>query len=103
MLIANAWQSRSDALSIYRRVLIGLIVFILATLGQTCRSIVLQLLIGKNGYASWWWGKNLANLFDTAPDQKLIVQIKSNGNSLKHVNGASRCDEQRSMAGKNLT
>jgi len=60
-------------------------------------SIVVALLIGKMAIIMVW--ENLAELVDTAPDPKLIAQIKETANSLKHVM-APHDVRARSMAGK---
>ncbi|MFT6406243.1 MAG: cation diffusion facilitator family transporter [Marinomonas primoryensis] len=97
MLIANAWHSRSDALSSIA-VLIGLIgVYFGYPWADMVASIVVALLIGKMAIIMVW--ENLAELVDTAPDPKLIAQIKATANSLKHVM-APHDVRARSMAGK---
>lgn len=97
LLIANAWHSRSDALSSVA-VLIGLIgVYFGYPWADTVASIVVALLIGKMAVVMVW--ENLAELVDTAPDPKLIAQIKDTANSLKHV-VAPHDVRARSMAGK---
>ncbi|MCW8357356.1 MULTISPECIES: cation diffusion facilitator family transporter [Marinomonas] len=97
MLIANAWHSRSDALSSVA-VLIGLIcVYFGYGWADMVASIVVALLIGKMAISMVW--ENLAELVDTAPDPKLIAQIKETANSLKHVM-APHDVRARSMAGK---
>lgn len=97
MLIANAWHSRSDALSSIA-VLIGLIgVSFGYTWADMLASIVVALLIGKMAVSMVW--ENLAELVDTAPDPKLIEQIKETANSLKHVMSPHDV-RARSMAGK---
>ena len=97
MLIANAWHSRSDALSSIA-VLIGLIgVYFGYPWADMVASIVVALLIGKMAVIMVW--ENLAELVDTAPDPKLIAQIKETANSLKHVM-APHDVRARSMAGK---
>ncbi|NLQ16056.1 cation transporter [Marinomonas sp. M1K-6] len=97
MLIANAWHSRSDALSSIA-VLIGLIgVYFGYGWADRVASIVVALLIGKMAVIMVW--ENLAELVDTAPDPKLIAQIKATANSLKHVM-APHDVRARSMAGK---
>lgn len=97
LLIANAWHSRSDALSSVA-VLIGLI-GIYAGYGWADRiaSIAVALLIGKMAISMIW--ENLAELVDTAPDPKLIKQIKQTADSLKNVI-APHDVRARSMAGK---
>ena len=97
MLLANAWHSRSDALSSIA-VLIGLIgVYFGYPWADMVASIVVALLIGKMAIIMVW--ENLAELVDTAPDPKLIAQIKATANSLKHVM-APHDVRARSMAGK---
>ncbi len=97
MLIANAWHSRSDALSSVA-VLIGLIgVYFGYAWADVVASIIVALLIGKMAISMVW--ENLAELVDTAPDPKLIAQIKETANSLKHVM-APHDVRARSMAGK---
>ena len=97
MLIANAWHSRSDALSSIA-VLIGLIgVYFGYGWADLVASIIVALLIGKMAVIMVW--ENLAELVDTAPDPKLIEQIKETANSLKHVM-APHDVRARSMAGK---
>jgi len=97
MLIANAWHSRSDALSSVA-VLVGLVgVYFGYTWADMIASIVVALLIGKMAVSMVW--ENLAELVDTAPDPKLIAQIKKTANSLKHVM-APHDVRARSMAGK---
>lgn len=97
MLIANAWHSRSDALSSIA-VLIGLVgVYFGYGWADMVASIVVALLIGKMAVSMVW--ENLAELVDTAPDPKLIAQIKDTANSLKHVM-APHDVRARSMAGK---
>ena len=97
MLVANAWHSRSDALSSVA-VLIGLIgVYFGYGWADMVASIVVALLIGKMAVSMVW--ENLAELVDTAPDPKLIAQIKETANSLKHVM-APHDVRARSMAGK---
>ena len=97
MLIANAWHSRSDALSSIA-VLVGLIgVYFGYAWADMVASIVVALLIGKMAISMVW--ENLAELVDTAPDPKLIEQIKETANSLKHVM-APHDIRARSMAGK---
>jgi cation diffusion facilitator family transporter len=97
MLVANAWHSRSDALSSIA-VLIGLIgVYFGYPWADMVASIVVALLIGKMAVSMVW--ENLAELVDTAPDPKLIAQIKDTANSLKHVM-APHDVRARSMAGK---
>lgn len=97
MLIANAWHSRSDALSSIA-VLIGLAgVYFGYGWADMVASIVVALLIGKMAISMVW--ENLAELVDTAPDPKLIAQIKETANSLKHVM-APHDVRARSMAGK---
>ncbi|WP_233407703.1 cation diffusion facilitator family transporter [Marinomonas spartinae] len=97
LLIANAWHSRSDALSSVA-VLIGLIgVSFGYAWADMVASIVVALLIGKMAVEMIW--ENLAELVDTAPDPKLIAQIKGTANSLKNVM-APHDVRARSMAGK---
>lgn len=97
MLIANAWHSRSDALSSIA-VLVGLIgVYYGYAWADMVASMVVALLIGKMAVNMVW--ENLAELVDTAPDPKLIEQIKATANSLKHVM-APHDVRARSMAGK---
>lgn len=97
MLIANAWHSRSDALSSIA-VLIGLVgVYFGYAWADTIASIIVALLIGKMAISMVW--ENLAELVDTAPDPKLMEQIKETANSLKHVM-APHDMRARSMAGK---
>jgi len=97
MLIANAWHSRSDALSSVA-VLIGLLgVYFGYGWADMVASIVVALLIGKMAVSMVW--ENLAELVDTAPNPKLIAQIKETANSLKHVM-APHDVRARSMAGK---
>ncbi len=97
MLIANAWHSRSDALSSVA-VLVGLIgVYFGYAWADIVASIVVALLIGKMAVSMVW--ENLAELVDTAPDPKLIAQIKETANSLKNVM-APHDIRARSMAGK---
>ncbi|MCB5161376.1 cation diffusion facilitator family transporter [Marinomonas algarum] len=97
MLVANAWHSRSDALSSIA-VLVGLVgVYFGYGWADTVASVVVALLIGKMAISMVW--ENLAELVDTAPDPKLIEQIKETANSLKHVM-APHDVRARSMAGK---
>ncbi|WP_137169469.1 cation diffusion facilitator family transporter [Marinomonas sp. FW-1] len=97
MLVANAWHSRSDALSSVA-VLIGLIgVYFGYGWADMVASVIVALLIGKMAISMVW--ENLAELVDTAPDPKLIAQIKDTANSLKHVM-APHDVRARSMAGK---
>lgn len=97
LLIANAWHSRSDALSSVA-VLVGLIgVYFGYAWADMVASIVVALLIGKMAISMIW--ENLAELVDTAPDPKLIAQIKETANSLKNVM-APHDVRARSMAGK---
>ncbi|PYF84231.1 cation diffusion facilitator family transporter [Marinomonas alcarazii] len=97
MLVANAWHSRSDALSSVA-VLIGLTgVYFGYGWADMVASVIVALLIGKMAISMVW--ENLAELVDTAPDPKLIAQIKDTANSLKHVM-APHDVRARSMAGK---
>ncbi|ETX11280.1 cation diffusion facilitator family transporter [Marinomonas ushuaiensis DSM 15871] len=97
MLIANAWHSRSDALSSIA-VLIGLVgVYFGYAWADMVASIVVALLISKMAVSMVW--ENLAELVDTAPDPKLMERIKETANSLKHVM-APHDMRARSMAGK---
>ncbi|GAB3484426.1 cation diffusion facilitator family transporter [Marinomonas epiphytica] len=97
LLIANAWHSRTDALSSIA-VLIGLIgVYFGVSWADTLASLVVALLIGKMAISMMW--DNLAELVDTAPDPELIEQIKETANSLKNV-AAPHDVRARSMAGK---
>lgn len=97
LLIANAWHSRSDALSSVA-VLIGLIgVAFGYAWGDMLASIVVAVLIGKMAVGMVW--ESLSELVDTAPDPKLIAQIKETADSLKNVM-APHDVRARSMAGK---
>ncbi|MBJ7538531.1 cation diffusion facilitator family transporter [Marinomonas transparens] len=97
LLIANAWHSRSDALSSIA-VLIGLIgVYFGYPWADMLASIVVAVLIGKMAIGMMW--ESLTELVDTAPDPKLIEQIKETANSLKNVM-APHDVRARSMAGK---
>lgn len=97
LLIANAWHSRSDALSSLA-VLAGLIgVYFGYAWADKAASVVVALLIGKIAVEMIW--ENLAELVDTSPDPKLIEQIKSTADSLKDVM-APHDVRARSMAGK---
>ena len=97
MLIANAWHSRSDALSSIA-VLIGLAgVYVGWTWADRVASIVVALLIGKIAIQMIW--ENIAELVDTAPDKKILNQIK---NTVKQLNNVMQPHDlrARSMAGK---
>lgn len=97
LLIANAWHSRSDALSSVA-VLAGLIgVYFGYTWADMVASIVVGVLIGKIAVEMIW--ENLAELVDTSPDTKTIEQIKATADQLKHVM-APHDVRARSMAGK---
>lgn len=97
LLIANAWHSRSDALSSVA-VLAGLVgVYFGFDWADKAASVVVGLLIGKIAVEMIW--ENLAELVDTAPDPKTIEQIKATANQLKNV-VAPHDVRARSMAGK---
>ncbi|TPE47597.1 cation transporter [Maribrevibacterium harenarium] len=97
MLIANAWHSRSDALSSVA-VLAGLIgVYFGYTWADMVASVLVALLIGKIAVEMIW--ENVSELVDTAPDPKLIEQIKATTGQLKNV-AAPHDIRARSMAGK---
>ena len=97
MLIANAWHSRSDALSSVA-VLAGLVgIYLDIPWADLAAAVVVALLIAKMAIGMIW--ENLAELVDTAPDPKLMAQIKDTANSLKHVM-APHDMRARSMAGK---
>lgn len=97
LLIANAWHSRSDALSSVA-VLAGLIgVYFGYGWADMLASIVVALLIGKMALSMIW--DSLSELVDSAPDPKLIAQIKETADSLKNVM-APHDVRARSMAGK---
>lgn len=97
LLIANAWHSRSDALSSVA-VLVGLIgVYFGYAWADMLASIVVAVLIGKMALSMIW--ESLTELVDTAPDPKLIARIKETANGLKNVM-APHDIRARSMAGK---
>ena len=97
LLLANAWHSRSDALSSVA-VLVGLLgVYFGYPWADRLASIIVALLIGKMAVTMIW--DNLAELVDTAPSPELIEQIKTTANSLKNV-VAPHDVRARSMAGK---
>ncbi len=97
LLLANAWHSRSDALSSIA-VLIGLIgVYLGYPWADMAASLIVAFLIGKMAVTMIW--DNLAELVDTAPDPELIEQIKATADSLKNV-VAPHDVRARSMAGK---
>ncbi len=97
MLVANAWHSRSDALSSVA-VLAGLVgIYLGLPWADMAASIFVALLIGKMAIGMIW--ENLAELVDTAPDPKLMAQIKETANGLKNVM-APHDMRARSMAGK---
>ncbi|WP_133003055.1 MULTISPECIES: cation diffusion facilitator family transporter [Marinomonas] len=97
LLIANAWHSRSDALSSVA-VLVGLIgVYFGYGWADMLASIVVALLIGKMALSMIW--ESLSELVDSAPDPKLIAKIKETADSLKNVM-APHDVRARSMAGK---
>lgn len=97
LLIANAWHSRSDALSSIA-VLVGLIgVYFGYTWADKVAAVLVGLLIGKIAIEMIW--DNIKELVDTAPDQQTIEQIKTTVDSLKNVM-APHDIRARSMAGK---
>ncbi len=97
LLVANAWHSRSDALSSVA-VLAGLIgVYFGYAWADKVASVVVALFIGKIAVEMIW--ENLAELVDTSPDPKVIEQIKTTADSLKDVM-APHDVRARSMAGK---
>lgn len=97
LLIANAWHSRSDALSSVA-VLAGLVgVYFGYSWADQVASVIVGILIGKIAVEMIW--ENLAELVDTSPDPKTIEQIKDTANQLKHVM-APHDVRARSMAGK---
>ncbi|MCZ2720536.1 cation diffusion facilitator family transporter [Marinomonas sp. 15G1-11] len=97
MLVANAWHSRSDALSSIA-VLAGLGgVYIGWPWADKVASILVAILIGK--IAIEMILENIAELVDTAPDKKVIEEITETANSLKNVMKPHDI-RARSMAGK---
>ncbi|MEL0635950.1 MULTISPECIES: cation diffusion facilitator family transporter [Marinomonas] len=97
LLIANAWHSRSDALSSVA-VLAGLVgVYFGYAWADMLASIVVAVLIGKMALGMIW--ESLTELVDTAPDPKTIARIKETADSLKNVM-APHDVRARSMAGK---
>ncbi|TDO98790.1 cation diffusion facilitator family transporter [Marinomonas balearica] len=97
LLIANAWHSRTDAFSSVA-VLIGLGgVFLGYQWADTLASIVVALLIGKIAFSMIW--ENVNELVDTAPDPKVINNIRNTVDSLQNVM-APHDMRARSMAGK---
>ncbi|WP_191603005.1 cation diffusion facilitator family transporter [Marinomonas algicola] len=97
MLIANAWHSRSDALSSVA-VLAGLGgVYLGWPWADKVASILVALLIGK--IAIEMILENIAELVDTSPDKKIIEQITQTASSLKNVMTPHDI-RARSMAGK---
>ncbi|SBS26292.1 Cadmium, cobalt and zinc/H(+)-K(+) antiporter [Marinomonas aquimarina] len=97
LLVANAWHSRSDALSSVA-VLIGLIgVYFGYAWADKVASAVVGFFIGKIAVEMIW--DNLKELVDTAPDPKTIEQIKETVSGLKNVM-APHDIRARSMAGK---
>lgn len=97
MLIANAWHSRSDALSSVA-VLAGLVgVYFGYPWADKVASVIVGILIAKIAVEMIW--ENLAELVDTAPDPKTIDHIKQTVDSLKNVM-APHDIRARSMAGK---
>ncbi len=97
MLIANAWHSRSDAMSSIA-VLAGLGgIYLGWPWADKVASIIVSLLIGK--IAIEMILENIAELVDTAPDKKIIEQITQTANSLKNVMHPHDI-RARSMAGR---
>ncbi|MBM6549705.1 cation diffusion facilitator family transporter [Marinomonas ostreistagni] len=97
LLIANAWHSRSDALSSVA-VLAGLVgVYFGYAWADQVASVIVGILIGKIAVEMIW--ENLAELVDTSPDPKTIEHIKATADQLKHVM-APHDVRARSMAGK---
>ncbi|WP_425642977.1 cation diffusion facilitator family transporter [Marinomonas gallaica] len=97
LLIANAWHSRSDALSSVA-VLAGLVgVYFGYPWADKAAAVVVGLLIAKIAIEMIW--DNLKELVDTAPDQKTLDQIKDTVDSLKNIM-APHDIRARSMAGK---
>ncbi|MEC8484918.1 MAG: cation diffusion facilitator family transporter, partial [Pseudomonadota bacterium] len=97
LLIANAWHSRSDALSSVA-VLAGLAgVYFGYDWADKAASLIVGILIGKIAVEMIW--DNVKELVDTAPDPKTIEQIRDTAASLKNVM-APHDIRARSMAGK---
>ncbi|MBJ7550113.1 cation diffusion facilitator family transporter [Marinomonas ostreistagni] len=97
LLIANAWHSRSDALSSVA-VLAGLAgVYLGYDWADKVASIIVGILIGKIAVEMIW--DNVKELVDTAPDPKTIEQIRDTAASLKNIM-APHDIRARSMAGK---
>ncbi|MCV2402385.1 cation diffusion facilitator family transporter [Marinomonas sp. C2222] len=97
MLIANAWHSRSDALSSIA-VLAGFVgIYLGYPQADVLASIIVAALIAKLAISMIW--ENLAELVDTAPDPELIKRIVETAQSLKEVM-APHDVRARSMAGK---
>lgn len=97
LLIANAWHSRSDALSSVA-VLAGLIgVYFGYAWADRVASVIVGFFIGKIAVEMIW--DNLKELVDTAPDPKTIEQIRETAAGLKNIM-APHDIRARSMAGK---
>ncbi|ADZ92236.1 cation diffusion facilitator family transporter [Marinomonas mediterranea] len=97
LLIANAWHSRTDALSSIA-VLIGLGgVFWGYQWADTLASIIVAALIAKIAFSMIW--ENVSELVDTAPDPAVINNIRNTVDSLQNIM-APHDMRARSMAGK---
>ncbi|WCN10193.1 cation diffusion facilitator family transporter [Marinomonas mediterranea] len=97
LLIANAWHSRTDALSSIA-VLIGLGgVFLGYQWADTLASIIVAALIAKIAFSMIW--ENVSELVDTAPDPAVINNIRNTVDSLQNIM-APHDMRARSMAGK---
>lgn len=97
MLVANAWHSRSDALSSVA-VLVGMGgIYIGWPWADKVASVIVAILIGK--IAIEMILENIAELVDTAPDKTILEQIKQTVNELPNVMQPHDL-RARSMAGK---